>query len=1151
MPSKTAPHRGHRAPNRRVKRAAAVAAAALAIALPFGRAATTTIALSDAAVPEGNGQFDLFAEPLLNASGQVAVLALLKNTAGGSTDNFGIYLYNGTTLLNRARQNGVLPDGNGRFGGMGNFVLNNAGQLAFYSALQSTSGGANDDSGIYYHDGSSVFLRARENAPVPEGNGLFNNFAPPVIDAAGDVAFYAGLKSTAGGTADNSGLYLHNGTILTNFARANGNAPGGGQYSGFAGVTPALHGGMAVYYADLKNTTGGATDNSGIFFYRGFDTLQVVRENALVPEGNGRFDYFDFPWPAAVLNGSSQIAFTANLRNTTAPGVDDSGIYLWDNGVLINRARENALVPEGNGRFDSFQLPVLNTSGEILFQASLRGTSGATADDSGIYLHNGTTMLNIARENAAAPDDYGLFSGFREPVLNSGGQVAFVASLKNTPAGSDSGIYLGDGTEQMKVIRTGETLAGKTVLTLYLYSGTTQGASQVDSRGTPFNDSGQVAYGVQFSDGTAGVCLFTPDLRWRAAGGGNWDSTANWTLGLRPGAVHAVTINPAANLTVLGPAAATTVKSLQIGGNNGSGVATLQLQPGGNITSAPPVVVAVTGVLTGNGTVNADVTNNGTVLADNLTINGTLTSNGTISGTGSITSPHAIVIGPAGTLTGTGTFNANVTNNGSVVANNFTINGTLTNNATVSGNGKVIATNLVNAASGVLTGTLTLGGNVTNNGTVSTDDLIITGALTNNAVLEGNGRVTGAVNNAPAGQLRVNAGQEMRFLTSGNTNAGTAQVIGGSLDYTGSLNNSGTITGREMILHFGGTGLTNTGNVQMSFGASDVFGNIANNSGGKLTVSGNSTVTFYNNITNNAGGLVQVSTGSTAVFFGNVTNNGTFSGAGTKFFEGGSSGNLGPLATTGATVVGAGADVTPHYKPEPAHTGDGAAQILANGSDSGTSRTSALSVAGQLDLSNNALIVAGGAIGSTSGGTYSGVTGLIQSGFNLGGTLWAGPGITTSLGGNGSGNFHALGVILNDLASVGQPSGPIYTSFGGQDVGVNDVLVKYTYFGDADLDGAVTTNDYFQIDNGFLGSKTGWINGDFDYDGAVTTNDYFLIDNAFLGQGSALVPTSLGGAAPLSGVTAVPEPASLGVFAFAAAALLARRRRRLNDGLCA
>jgi hypothetical protein len=161
------------------------------------------------------------------------------------------------------------------------------------------------------------------------------------------------------------------------------------------------------------------------------------------------------------------------------------------------------------------------------------------------------------------------------------------------------------------------------------------------------------------------------------------------------------------------------------------------------------------------------------------------------------------------------------------------------------------------------------------------------------------------------------------------------------------------------------------------------------------------------------------------------------------------------------------------------------------------------------------------------------------------GQFWTGNGIVTSLGGNGSTSYTAIGVAVNDFALLGgAQTGAIYSTFDSQDVGVNDVLVKYTYFGDADLDGAVTTNDYFQIDNGFLGSKTGWINGDFDYDGAVTTNDYFLIDNAFLGQGAALVPAALGSAIALSGVTAVPEPASLGVFAFAAGAGLLRRRRR-------
>jgi autotransporter-associated beta strand protein len=233
------------------------------------------------------------------------------------------------------------------------------------------------------------------------------------------------------------------------------------------------------------------------------------------------------------------------------------------------------------------------------------------------------------------------------------------------------------------------------------------------------------------------------------------------------------------------------------------------------------------------------------------------------------------------------------------------------------------------------------------------------------------------------------------------------------------------------------------------------------------------------------------------------------------------------------------------------NVGAGKVTIAQNGTNAATSIVNTLSIAGatdnwtaQLDVKDNDVIVHSDDAGRIAKAAE--ITNQLKQGANFAnaGQFWTGNGIVTSLGGNGSTSYTAVGVAVNDFATLGgSQTGTIYSTFDGQDVGVNDVLVKYTYFGDADLDGAVTTNDYFQIDNGFLGSKTGWINGDFDYDGAVTTNDYFLIDNAFLGQGAALVPAALGSAEPLSGVTAVPEPASLGVFAFAAAAGLLRRRR--------
>jgi hypothetical protein len=114
------------------------------------------------------------------------------------------------------------------------------------------------------------------------------------------------------------------------------------------------------------------------------------------------------------------------------------------------------------------------------------------------------------------------------------------------------------------------------------------------------------------------------------------------------------------------------------------------------------------------------------------------------------------------------------------------------------------------------------------------------------------------------------------------------------------------------------------------------------------------------------------------------------------------------------------------------------------------------------------------------------------------------------------------------------------TSFGGQSVLPTDVLVMYTYTGDANLSGKIDADDYFQIDSHYsksTNSAKSWLNGDFNYDGKINGDDYFLIDNAFAGQGA---PFSSGPVA--GGVSAVPEPA--GVAIILSAALIGHRRRR-------
>jgi beta-glucanase (GH16 family) len=68
--------------------------------------------------------------------------------------------------------------------------------------------------------------------------------------------------------------------------------------------------------------------------------------------------------------------------------------------------------------------------------------------------------------------------------------------------------------------------------------------------------------------------------------------------------------------------------------------------------------------------------------------------------------------------------------------------------------------------------------------------------------------------------------------------------------------------------------------------------------------------------------------------------------------------------------------------------------------------------------------------------------------------------------------------------------------FGRSVLGI-DVLTMNTYAGDANLDGQVNGDDYFQLDSNVLlsGVVSGWAKGDFTGDGQINGDDYFLIDN--------------------------------------------------------
>jgi hypothetical protein len=159
--------------------------------------------------------------------------------------------------------------------------------------------------------------------------------------------------------------------------------------------------------------------------------------------------------------------------------------------------------------------------------------------------------------------------------------------------------------------------------------------------------------------------------------------------------------------------------------------------------------------------------------------------------------------------------------------------------------------------------------------------------------------------------------------------------------------------------------------------------------------------------------------------------------------------------------------------------------------------TASLSIAsGFLDLSGNDMIITSGNIGT--------VTSLLGTGFNNG--AWNGlTGIESSMAASDTTHLTALGSILNN--ATGSPlfgSGTTLGLFDGISPATTAILIKYTYYGDTNLNGKVDGTDYSRIDSGYINNQTSWANGDFNYDGTVNGSDYTLIDNAFNTQGPSI-----------------------------------------------
>ena len=397
-------------------------------------------------------------------------------------------------------------------------------------------------------------------------------------------------------------------------------------------------------------------------------------------------------------------------------------------------------------------------------------------------------------------------------------------------------------------------------------------------------------------------------------------------------------------------------------------------------------------------------------------------------------------------------------------------------------------------------GTVTAVGEIINQGEIDLGSQglnLAGGKLLNTGVVRGGGTIDNAMVNSTGGEVHVAAGQQMHLTdTSEQGNGCRIDVVGhatqaAEIEFDGRLTNAkviGNITARHAIMRFNG-GLTNQGNVGISFGISGVYGDVDNQSKASITVTGYSNVTFWDDLVN--GGIINVIAGSTAVYFGSVSGN-SFTGSGTTFVEGDLSPGSSPgTMSFGGDVVLGTASTT---------------QIELGGTAPG--EYDQLDIAGSVSLAStlDAMLINGFSPGL--GDTFT----IISADGGVTGTF-----ATTNMPGLGGG-------LSLDVA--------YHPTFVALEVIFNFLL------GDANNDNQVTGADLVIVQQNFgnVDPNTptdGLFPGDANDDGQVTGADLIIVQQNF---GNTLGPVG----------AEVPEPASVCLLALAALGVLVRRHTNMG-----
>lgn len=485
-----------------------IAAGALVGAAGPARAADfRVIAKTNDAAPGFEGaRYLSFGLPVINSGGAVAFTAPIIGPPPIGDNISAVFTGMPGSVAPVLRSDDWVPGrGDTPVGTMDRSVnLNDAGRIAIDNRLLSTGGWCRLMAGA--GEPLALAVATGDVAPgVPGATLGFVREEPAQLGDGDRTGVLAGMQGSAVG----SGLWTGPAGALQLVAKAGDPAPGlpGTTMTSLGRTARFGNDGTAVFTSGLT----GAVSGSALWIGRPGAVELLARSGVDAPgaEPGVVFQSFD----RQTLSDSGVVVFNGRLTGGATTSATATGIWRGTTAglELVKRGGQEATAAGPGVQHVLLDRRMMNALGDLTFYSTLAGEGVTTANDQALFATGPWGERLIAREGDAAPSLPGYV--FSSAMMNAGvefndrGQAVFMSTVQRAGVGTLEAIFGSDAGVGMYLIAAEgsafEVAPGdvRTIEDLW-WAGAGMGMWT-----RALNNSGELVFGVSFTDGTEAVVM--------------------------------------------------------------------------------------------------------------------------------------------------------------------------------------------------------------------------------------------------------------------------------------------------------------------------------------------------------------------------------------------------------------------------------------------------------------------------------------------------------------------------------------------------------------------------------------------------------------------------------------------------------------------